>query len=311
LDIDFNFRNLNLNSLSGYSAQFAGYKIDEGKLFLDLKYEIKESELASRNKITIKNIKLGDEVEDENITKLPLGFAIALLENNDGIIDIDMPIEGNVDKPDFKYGTIAFQAFSNLIFKAVASPFTLLGKLLGIEGDQLKGIDFEAGESLILPPEREKLDNLTNILLRKPKLSLSIKGSFDRERDLLALKAKKLKQKVLELSKQEHPTIEILEQIYTQMGGNTESLKDELKAKNSKNPTNGEYQKELYSRCVDMQSILGDELRELAQKRASVIQNYLAKSNRMDSEKISFEEIEILNNSNEKYVATELKIGVK
>jgi hypothetical protein len=311
LDIDFNFRNLNLNSLSGYSAQFAGYEIDEGKLFLDLKYEIKESELTSRNKITIKNIKLGDEVEDANITKLPLGFAIALLENSDGIIDIDMPIEGNVDKPDFKYGTIAFKAFANLILKAVASPFTLLGKLLGIEGDELGGIDFEAGESLILPTEREKLDNLTNILLRKPKLSLSIKGSFDKEKDLLALKAKKLKQKVLELSKNEHPTIEILEQIYTQTGGDPESLKDELKAKNSKNPTNGEYQKELYSRCVDMQSILGDELRDLAQKRASTIQNYLVKGNRVNSGKILFEEIEILNKSDEKYVATELKIGVK
>ena len=311
MDIDFNFRNLNLNSLSGYSAQFAGYKIDKGKLFLDLKYEIKESRLTSKNSITIKNIKLGDEVEDENITKLPLGFAIALLENSDGVIDIDMPVEGNVDKPDFKYGTMVFKAFSKLIIKAVASPFTFLGKIFGIDGEKLKGIDFEAGDSTILPPEREKLDNLANILRKKPKLSLAISGSFDKERDLVALKSKKLKQTVIEMSKQEHPTIEILEQIYTQMGGNTESLKDELKAKTDKDLSNGEYQKELYTRCVDMQSILGDELRELAEKRATTIKNYLLKSNKIDAKKIILQEIKILNDSQGNHVVTELKIEVK
>lgn len=311
MDIDFNFRNLELSSLSGYSAQFAGYKIAKGKLFLDLKYGIKDSFLNSNNSVTIKNIELGDEIEDENITKLPLGFAIALLENSDGLITIDMPIEGDIDKPDFKYGTIMLKAFSNLIVKAVTSPFTFLGKLFGVDPDMLKGVDFEAGEASILPPEREKLDNLTNILLRKPKLTLAIEPSYDKDLDLEALKAKKLKQRVLELSKQEHPTSEILEQIYLQLGGNIDSLKNELVKKMQKGFSGVEYQKELYSKCVDMQSILGDELRDLAQKRAFVIREYLVVSNKMNPDKITIQETQILNKANEKYVVSELKIEVK
>lgn len=310
LDIDFNFRNLNLNALSGYSAQFAGYKIDKGKLFLDLKYRINNSELVSKNSIVIKNMKLGDEVKDENITKLPLGFAIALLENSDGVIDIDMPIEGNVDKPDFKYGTIIMKALSNLILKAVASPFTFLGKLIGIEGDKLKNIDFEAGESLILPPEREKLDNLADILLKKPKLSLAISGGFDGKKDLEALKSKKLKEKVFEISKQEQPTIQVLARIYVQSGGDIKSLQDELRAKTGREFSNGEYQKELYVRCINAQNVAEDELNELADKRAKIIQNYLA-AKKIDVKKIIVHEAKSVSSSQDGLVGTALKIEVK
>ncbi|MDD5373006.1 MAG: DUF748 domain-containing protein [Sulfurimonas sp.] len=311
LDIDFNFRNLNLNALSGYSAQFAGYKIDKGKLFLDLKYRINNSELLSKNNIVIKNMKLGDEIEDKNITKLPLGFAIALLENSDGVIDIDMPIEGNVDKPDFKYGTIIMKALSKLILKAVASPFTFLGKLIGIEGDKLKNIDFEAGESSILPPEREKLDNLADILLKKPKLSLAISGGFDGEKDLEALKSKKLKEKVFEISKQEQPTIQILARIYVQSGGDIKSLLDELRAKTGRELSNGEYQKELYTRCINAQIVAEGELNELADKRAKIIQNYLAETKKIDVKKVILDKAKSVSDSQENLVKTALKIEVK
>ena len=95
------------------------------------------------------------------------------------------------------------------------------------------------------------------------------------------------------------------------MGGNTESVKDELQAKTDKDLSNGEYQKELYTRNVDMQSILGDELRELAEKRATTIKNYLVNSNKIDTKKIILQEIKTLNDSQGNHVATELEIEVK
>lgn len=157
-DLSFNFKNLDLHSLSGYSANFAGYEIDEGKLFLDLGYKIKNSKLLGANSIIIKNIKLGKESEDENVTKLPLGFVIGLLEDNDGVIDIGMPVEGNLDEPDFKYGALVWKTFGKLIVRAVTSPFRFLGSLMGLDSDALEYAEFEAGNSNITPTEKEKLD---------------------------------------------------------------------------------------------------------------------------------------------------------
>jgi len=311
MDIDFKFKNLNLNSLSGYSAQFAGYKIDEGKLFLDLKYEIKNSQLLSKNSIVIKNIKLGDEIEDENITKLPLGFAIALLEDSKGVIDINVPIDGNLDKPDFKYGTLVAKALVNLIIKAVASPFKFLGAVFGIKSDELKYVEFEEGEAVILPPEREKLNNLADILSKKPKLSLSIVGGFDKERDFKAFQSKKLRQKVLEISKQEHPTTEILETIYIQAGGDINVLKNELEKRVKKEIFAVEYQKELQARCAAAQSVTEDEVKNLASIRAKVIQNYLVILKGIDVSRVFLEEPKEMDNLQNGFVNSILEIGVK
>jgi len=154
-DMDFNFKNLELNSFTGYSASFAGHEIDSGKLYLDLGYDILDSELQSKNEVVIKQIKLGKEVEDENVTKLPLGFVIGLLEDNDGIIDINMPVEGNLDEPDFKYGKLVLQTIGNIITKAVTSPFKFLGSVMGIDGEALEYISFVPASTLISPPERE------------------------------------------------------------------------------------------------------------------------------------------------------------
>lgn len=311
MDINFNFKNLDLNSLSGYSAKFAGYKIDKGKLFLDLKYQINNSELISKNSIVIKSIELGDEIEDENITKLPLGFAIALLEDKDGVIDIDLPIEGNVDKPDFKYGALVLKTLVNLIVKAVTSPFKFLGEMMGISGEELKSVEFESGEVAILPPQREKLDNIATILFKKPKLNLAVGGTFDKEVDLKALKSKKLKQKVLEISNQEHPTTKILEKIYAKAGGNVKALKNEVEKSVKENMFSVAYQKELLVKCVEVQSVSSDELKELADKRAKVIQDYLVVSKNIDAQRLLPREAKEVGSSQNNMVGAALEIEVK
>lgn len=311
LDIDFNFKNLDLSSASGYSAQFAGYKIDKGKLFLDLKYKINNSELQSKNSVVIRNIELGDAIEDENITKLPLGFAIALLEDKDGVIDIDLPIEGNIDNPDFKYGSLVVKTLANLIVKAVASPFKFLGSMMGIDAEKLKILEFEAGEAVLLPPQREKLDNLAEILVKKPKLSLAITSTYDKESDLKALKAKKLKQKVFEMSKDEHLTTKVLEKIYIHGMGDIKALKESVKKSVKEDMFDVEYKKVLYDRCVDIQNVEKVELENLANTRADAVQTYLSVTKGVDTKGIHRKDIKEISGSDSDAVSTELEIELK
>ncbi|PLY15829.1 MAG: hypothetical protein C0628_01895 [Sulfurimonas sp.] len=311
LDIAFNFKNLNLNSISGYSAQFAGYKIDKGKLFLDLKYQINNSELSSRNNIVIKSIELGDTIKDKNIKKLPLGFAIALLEDKNGVIDIKLPIEGNIDKPDFKYGSLVVKTLANLIVKAVTSPFKFLGEVMGINGEELKNIDFEAGEIIVINSQINKLDNIANILLKKPKLNILIAGSYDKAKDFKAIKSKKLKQEIAKTNKQNQPTIKVLEKIYTQSGRDIKALKDELKKRTKSEMSADEYQKELYAKCLEIQNVTMDELKNLANLRAKYIQNYLVIKKNIEAKKIFLREVKEVSNSQSSVVSIELELGVK
>ena len=300
-DLAFNFKNLDLSAMSGYSATFAGHKIDDGKLFLNLHYDIKESELLGENSIIIKNIKLGEELEVEGGSSLPLGFVIALLEDNDGVIDIDMPIHGNVDAPDFKYGALVWKTLGKLILKAVASPFKFLGAMLGIGGEELEYAEFEAGSFVILPPEREKLDNISKLLAKRPKMNLSIYGAYNEAEDRASIQKTKLVNEVLQRSDAKNEqermnamNIDLLEDIY-------EDVRDDDKIKKIEDALEEKYEDDakferaylqaLVKECSLIQEVSLEEIKTLAKQRSAAIKNYLVDTKGIDISRVHEREI--------------------
>jgi hypothetical protein len=117
-----------------------------------------------------------------------------LLKDAEGKIDIDLPVRGNVDDPEFRYGRVVLKALGNLIVKVVASPFALLGRLVGVEASDLEYISFIAGRADLTPPEMEKAVKLAEALALRPELRLDIQGVVDRDLDGLAIRTQQLDQ---------------------------------------------------------------------------------------------------------------------
>ena len=121
-DVMMIFRNVDMTDLTPYSANFAGRKIDSGKLSLDLNYKINKSQLKGENKIIMDSFVLGERVEGPNAVDLPLDLAIALLKDTNDRIDIGLPVEGNLENPEFSYGHLIWKALGNLITKIATAP---------------------------------------------------------------------------------------------------------------------------------------------------------------------------------------------
>ncbi|MDP2057244.1 MAG: DUF748 domain-containing protein, partial [Thiobacillus sp.] len=186
-DLKLTFRNLEMTNLTPYSGKFAGRKIDSGKLSVDLEYKVKKRQLAGDNKFIVNRLKLGERVDSPDAIKLPLDLAIALLEDSNGIIDLDLPVSGSLDDPQFSYGRIIWKAIVNVLTKLVTAPFRALGKLLGISSEKLEAIDFDPGSSLLLPPEEEKLKTLADAMAKRPALTLAVEPGYDPDADRRAL----------------------------------------------------------------------------------------------------------------------------
>jgi hypothetical protein len=68
----------------------------------------------------------------------------------------------------------------------------LLGKLIGVEADELEYLYFLDGRADLTPPELEKAAKLAEALALRPELTLEITGVVDTEVDSLALRTAKL-----------------------------------------------------------------------------------------------------------------------
>ena len=137
-------------SLTPYSGKFIGYAIQKGKLSMDLSYKIKQGLMEGDNKINLDSLTLGEKIESDEATSLPLGLAIAILKDSKGQIDLNLPVSGDSNDPEFRYGAIVWKAIGNLIGGIVTSPFSLIGSILGIETQSLQSIDFAAGASELI-----------------------------------------------------------------------------------------------------------------------------------------------------------------
>ncbi|HMK22674.1 MAG TPA: DUF748 domain-containing protein, partial [Terriglobales bacterium] len=198
-DIGMSFKNVELTTVSPYATKFGGYPITKGKLSLDLRYKLAKHLLDAENNVVIEQLTLGDKVEGPDATSLPVKLAIALLKDRKGIIDIDLPVRGDLNDPDFKYGKVLLGVLINLVTKAVTSPFSLVGGLVGGSGEELRVVEFPAGARTLTSAEENKLKTLGKALEERPGLRLEIAGAADPKADRTALAEQKLHRDLLAL----------------------------------------------------------------------------------------------------------------
>jgi len=306
-DLKLEFRNLEMNRLTPYSGKFAGRKIESGKLSVDLEYKIKQRQLAGQNKFVLNKLRLGERVESPDALSLPLDLAIALLEDSDGLIDLDLPVSGSLDDPQFSYGKVIWKAFVNVLGKIVTSPFRALGKLLGVSSDKLEAIVFDPGSATLALQEQEKLKTIAGAISKRPTLTLKISPTFDPVADTaglqeLATRRDVLKEMGLKLQPSEQPgPIDLnnpkvqsaIEVLLKERSGGGRNLKvvNALKGyfKKSKPEDMPKYN-EMLEQLKSTVTISEADLIALANARAQAMQGYLVESAAMDAKHIATSE---------------------
>ena len=187
-DIQVTFENVLMPPLSPYSATFLGRKLASGRLWMDLDYKIVDNRLTGENKITARDLTLGEPVKSPSALDVPLDLAVALLTDSQGRITAAIPVSGDLGNPQFAIGPAVRAAFANLLRRIVSAPFRALAGLLGSRhGEALGSIAFDPGSSNLPSSEREKLQEVAKALRDRPTLRLVLHPGYDPKRDARAL----------------------------------------------------------------------------------------------------------------------------
>ena len=177
LDIKAKATDLELAPLSPYAGKYAGYAIERGKLSMDVAYKIDaDGRLEARNQVTLNQLTFGEKIESKDAIKLPVLLAVALLKDRNGVIDVDLPISGSVNDPQFSVGGIIFKVILNLLTKAITSPFALLG---GSGGDDLSQVEFAPGTAQPTAAGASAIDKVAKALTERPALKMTVTGAAD------------------------------------------------------------------------------------------------------------------------------------
>ena len=170
---------IQLPVFSPYSGKMIGYKIEKGALSFDLDHKLAGRTIATKNHAMIDQMTLGEKVESPDAIKAPVKLGLAILKDRRGVIDLDVPIDGSLDDPDFHIAGAVIKTIVNLIIKAAVSPFAALGQMLGSKGD-LGSVAFAAGQSALSPEQADQVQKVAQALLDRPQMLVGVRGAAGR-----------------------------------------------------------------------------------------------------------------------------------
>ena len=195
LDIAGKVRDLDLPPLSPYSVKYAGHGIERGKLSVDVTYKVlPNGQLTASNRIVLNQLTFGEPVAGAP-NSLPVRLAAALLADRRGVIDLDLPISGSLNDPQFRIGPVIGKIILNLIGKALTSPFSLLASAFG-GGEEMSSVAFAPGSATLSPEAQQNLGKVAKALVDRPALKLTVTGTANLEAEREGLQRERLQQLV-------------------------------------------------------------------------------------------------------------------
>ena len=338
-DIAVIFRNVPMSTLTPYSVTFAGRRIVAGTLDLDLGYKIERSALVGENKVVLTKLQLGERIDSPGAMRLPLDLAIAILSDSEGRIDIALPVRGNVDHPEFRYGRLVWQALVTVITRVVTSPFRALAGLFGGDAERLQAVEFEAGSDAVRPPERQKLQRVAEVLDKRPRLKLTVRGGYDPKVDGEALRSLRVRQELAQrlgttLKPGEDPgpvaldrgkTQRALEALLTERGGAKalEEFQTDYEQRTGKkvqraNPVlalmdrgspDRDFYQALLGRLVELAPLAETELKALGQRRGEATARALRKRAGPAADRVEVGDVEVAARAERSAVPSRLELG--
>lgn len=321
LDIATAFKHVELTTLTPYSGKFAGYRIQKGRLNLDLHYKITDGKLNATNQLLLEDLQLGDRVDSPDAVDLPVRLAVALLKDRKGQIAIDLPVQGDLNNPEFSVAPIIWQTLRNLITRAVSAPFNFIAGLASDNAQNLNEVAFAAGEFTITAQAAKSLDTLAQALRERPELRLEIEGGSHVALDgpplaelrlaaayrnawysILQSRGTKIESSKEDLQVPDKEKPALLEGIYRtvikqQPPTDWNQLKKTERTEKMQEAVLREY----------AQSTLG--LRRLAQARANSIKEYLVEQAQLDAERVYLVDVSEGKGSAEQGVISTLHLG--
>ena len=184
---------LDLVSFSPYSEFYIASPFTQGWFNYDLGIEIRDGKLKNDNDIHVQELEFGKKTKDKPFVKVPIRLALYVMKDANDNIDIKMPVSGSTSDPKFKVGKLIWNAFLNVMTKAALSPFKALSGLAGTDPEKMEYVRLEYLQDSIAAPQRETLDALTRILLKKTDLvvEMSQRTNESAEKEKLAVQLTK------------------------------------------------------------------------------------------------------------------------
>ncbi len=172
INVDYTIKDFQLSDLNIYSKYYMGFPVVYGDMYYKSHTEIIKNQITSENKLIIQNVELGGKTR--GLYDLPMKFALFLLKDKNGIINLDIPVRGDLNDPSVSIGKIVWNTFKNLIVKVASAPVDFLAGLISVDPKDIKSIEYSYLDTAFTSQRQTQLDKLLELEQKKEGLEIEL-----------------------------------------------------------------------------------------------------------------------------------------
>ena len=194
-ELAYELKELPVSQFNPFIVTFTSFPMERGKLEVKGTWNVKNGKIESQNRLTIVDPKVAKRVRKRDTKWIPVPLIMAFLRERGNVVDYDIPIKGDLNKPKFKVWDPIIDVLGNIFIKPPTVPYGL--HVRNVEDKLQKSISIKWGiHAHDLPESSEKfVKQMAEFLKENPKAMIRIRPAIyeDKEKEAILLySAKKL-----------------------------------------------------------------------------------------------------------------------
>jgi hypothetical protein len=173
LDFELNYtiENFHVEDFTHHSNHFVAHPILTGDMHYDCQLIVKDGLIQNENKLRIESFNFGKKDNKDALYSLPVRLAASLLKDNKGVINLDIPVSGDLNDPEFNIWNTIWMILKNLIVKVATAPYKLVAGFFDGNESNAKEFEIEYGSDSI--DGDKTISGISKLMESKPELKIN------------------------------------------------------------------------------------------------------------------------------------------
>ncbi|MBQ2364582.1 MAG: DUF748 domain-containing protein [Alistipes sp.] len=164
--------NVDMKDLSPFIEHYTAFPVLTGNMTFNSQNILTNGQLNGINQLGTYNFKVGKKDKSRTpMIDLPLRAGIYILTDKDKHIDLELPVKGHIDSPEFSYRQLVMKTLANLFVKILASPFMWMSP---DKQDTFRDIDFELLDPALTSEQYARIDDMIEAIHSDENISVHL-----------------------------------------------------------------------------------------------------------------------------------------
>ncbi len=173
-DLNYRFEKIPLTNFNPYLISYTSYPFDRGTIEFNGSWKVKNGIIKGDNHVLLIDPRVTKRVKNKASKWIPMWLVMALIRERSNVVDYEIPITGNLKKPDFHFHDVIFGILNNIFVKPPTTPYRLEVRNLENEIEKSFALKWQMRHCTMTALQKMFVNRMADFMAKNPSESIVV-----------------------------------------------------------------------------------------------------------------------------------------